>query len=152
MIEPGHDQGTEQGIVGCCYLAIADAVEQCAVDEFRPNQPELTLAQARKHIVVCSGFIGFEKGKASLVILYPSATLFDELLNLSVITATANHLDALTFSVHFLHDAHGGTARFVPLLFDKHATKIAIFLHMVSGWGRFSCGYPPKIGLNHKTR
>jgi hypothetical protein len=32
-----------------------------------------------------------------------------------------------------MHDANRGTARFVLLLLDKHATKVALILQMASG-------------------
>lgn len=44
VVEPGHNQRTEQGVVGGLHLVIAYAVEQYAIDELRSNQPELALA------------------------------------------------------------------------------------------------------------
>ena len=152
MIEPGYHQRTEQGIVGGIHLVIADAVEQRAIDEFRPDKPELALAQARKHPVVCCGFIvELEKRHACLVLLNPSVPPLDEQPNLLGITAAAHHLDALPLTTHFLHDAHRGATRFVQLLLDKHATKVVIFLETGAAGGELSGGYPLKIGLSDQT-
>ena len=51
------EECAEQGIVGGLHPVIADAVEQCAIDKFWTNQPELALAQTCKHLVVGNGFI-----------------------------------------------------------------------------------------------
>ena len=63
--------------------------------------------------------------------LYPSVPTLDEHGNLLGITAVAYQLDALSLPVHFLHDAHRGTARFVQLLLDKHVTKVALIIQML---------------------
>ena len=131
MIQPGYHQGPEQVIVGGLHLVVADAVEQCSVDELRANQPKLALAQACKYLVVCDSFIiKLEKRHASLMLLYPSAPSLDEQAYIFGIAATAYHLDAFPLPMHLLDYAHRGTTRFVLLLLDKHATKIAFFLHM----------------------
>ena len=131
MIEPCHNQGTEQGIVGGLHLVIAYAVEQSAIDELWPNQPELALPQASKYFVVCYGFIiEFEKWHAGLMLLYPPVSALDEHCDLFGITAAAHHLDTLPLATHFLHDANRDTARFVLFLLNKHATKVALILQM----------------------
>ena len=66
------------------------------------------------------------------MLLYPSVSSLDEQTYLFGITAAAYHLDALPLPMHLLDYAHRGTTRFVLLLLDKHATKIAFFLHMGS--------------------
>ena len=145
MVEPRHYQGPEQCVIGCIYLVIADAVEQCPVDNLRADQPELTLSQARKYPVVCNGFIiKLEKGNTLLMFFNPSIPSFDEQADFFDITATTYHLDTFPFAIHFLDDAHGGTARFVPLLLDKHTTKVALFSPDTAKWGILSSDGLPK--------
>ena len=133
VIQPCYHQGSEQVIVGGLHLVIADAVEQCSVDEFRPNQPKLALAQTCKYLVVRYCFvIELEKRHACLMLFYPSVSSLDEQTDLFGVTATAYNLDALPLPMHLLDYAHRGTTRFILLLLDKHATKIAFLLHTES--------------------
>ena len=153
MVQPGYHQGAEQVVVGGLHLVVADAVEQCSVDEFRPYQPELALSQAGKHPVVGYRFIvELEERNALLVLFYPSVPSLDEQPNLFGIAAAAYHLDALTFPVHFLHYTYRGTARLVQLLLDKHAAKIALFPHTEAVKVELSAGLPRKISTNVETR
>uniref|UniRef100_UPI00359F31BB hypothetical protein n=1 Tax=Prevotella heparinolytica TaxID=28113 RepID=UPI00359F31BB len=133
MIEPGHHQGSEQGVVGGLNLVIADTVEQCPIDELRPDKPELALSQACKHPVVCCRFIiELEERHTCPVVFDPSVSSFNEQLYLSGVVTVAYYLYALTFPVHLLHNAHRRSTRFVQFLLDKHAPKIEFCPQTVS--------------------
>ena len=153
VVEPGYDQGTEQGIVRSLYFIIADTVEQCAIDKFRTYQPELALTQACKHIVVCHGLVvELKKRHTPQVFFYPPVSSLDEHGYLLCVTTTAYHLDTLPFSMQLPHYAHGRTTRLVQLLLDKHATKIAIFLHTGPGKAIFSGGNRHKFAATALAR
>lgn len=83
---------------------------------------------------------------------YPPASPLDEHPDLLCITTAAYHFHTLPLSVHFLHDAHRGTTRFVQLLLNKHDTKIADFLYMASIEVEYLGELPPKNSFHNETR
>ena len=64
---------------------------------------------------------------------YPPVATLGKQLNLLGVTAAAYRPDELLLPLHFPHDAHRGTTRFVQFLLDKHATKVAFFPRTAPG-------------------